>query len=165
DLVLARGERLASPERYLTLPGGLPNRIGQLARKWAGDASDPDVIAKRLEVRLRTDYRYDLDSPSGAAEQPLDHFLFESRSGHCEFYSTSMAVMLRTLGIPSRNVTGFMGGTFNRFGEFYAVRQGEAHSWVEAHIAGIGWRRYDPTPAAAAEPTAKMNGMLALMRD
>ncbi len=151
--------------RYLTLPPGLPERVGQLARSWAGDASDPATIASRIEGHLRTEYQYDLASPSGASPTPLEHFLFESRRGHCEFYSTAMAVMLRTLDIPSRNVTGFIGGTFNRFGNFYAVRQGEAHSWVEAYLPGIGWHRYDPTPAAAATPITDTQGLIAFVRD
>ena len=64
----------------------------------------------------------------GGKPQPLDHFLFESKRGHCEFFSTAMAMMLRELGIPSRNVTGFVGGTYNRVSRSYTVRQGDAHS-------------------------------------
>jgi transglutaminase-like putative cysteine protease len=65
-----------------------------------------------------------------------------------------MAVMLRTLGVPTRNVTGFVGGTYNRFGKFYAVRQGDAHSWVEVFIDEAGWMTFDPTPPADAAPGA-----------
>src|SRR5690606_23943302 len=106
-----------------------------------------------------------LESPSGAASNPLEHFLFESRRGHCEFYSTGMAVMLRTLGVPSRNVTGFIGGTWNRFGRFYAVRQGDAHSWVEVFLPDVGWTRFDPTPASPAAPVAEIHGFAAFLRD
>ncbi len=151
--------------RYLALPPNLPDRVEQLARAWAGDATDPAVIAGRIEGHLRSEYKYDLESPSGAAANPLADFLFESKRGHCEFYSTAMAVMLRTLDIPSRNVTGFIGGTYNRFGNFYAVRQGEAHSWVEAHLPGVGWHRFDPTPAAAATPITDTQGLVAFVRD
>ena len=87
-----------------------------------------------MSAAERTGYRYDLGSPSGKSKQPLDDFLFESKRGHCEFYSTAMAVMLRAVGVPTRNVTGFIGGSYNRFGKFYAVRQGDAHSWVEVFI-------------------------------
>lgn len=152
-------------ERYLALPTGLPERVRRLAREWAGDATDAFEVAKRLETRLRTEYAYDLESPSGAAANPLDHFLFESRRGHCEFYSTAMAVMLRSLGIPTRNVTGFVGGTFNRFGGFYAVRQGDAHSWVEVFLKRAGWTRFDPTPATESAPRAATQGFAALVRD
>ena len=51
------------------------------------------AMARSIEARLRTDYRYDLDSPSGADPHPLLHFLFKSKSGHCEFYSTAMAML------------------------------------------------------------------------
>lgn len=151
--------------RYLVLPPDTPDRIGDLARSWVG--TEPTALgqARAIEQRLRRDYRYDLESPSGAAPRPLEHFLFESRRGHCEFYSTAMAVMLRTLGVPSRNVTGFIGGTFNRFGRFYAVRQGDAHSWVEAYVDGRGWTRFDPTPPGDAAPQSEITGMLAFLRD
>lgn len=152
-------------ERYLTVPAGLPERVFDLAKAWAGDATEPFEIAKRVEARLRQDYRYSLESDSGAALNPLDHFLFESKAGHCEFYSTSMAILLRTLGIPSRNVTGFVGGTYNRFGGFYAVRQGDAHSWVEVFLDRAGWTRFDPTPATESAPRAATQGLGAFMRD
>jgi hypothetical protein len=76
-----------------------------------------------------------------------------------------MAVMLRTVGVPSRNVTGFIGGTWNRFGRFYAVRQGDAHSWVEVYIDGRGWITYDPTPPADAAPKSELVGVWAYLRD
>lgn len=151
--------------RYLLLPADLPPRVRALARSWAADADSSLEQALAIQQRLRTDFRYDLSSPSGEAEQPLDHFLFESRRGHCEYYSTAMAVLLRVLGVPTRNVTGFVGGTYNRFGEFYAVRQGDAHSWVEAYIDGRGWETFDPTPPAAATPWSEVDGALAAIRD
>jgi transglutaminase-like putative cysteine protease len=159
--------RLSSAERarYLTLPANLPVRIRNRAREWAGSAIDPAIQAKHIETHLRREYTYDLDSPSGTAANPLDHFLFDSKRGHCEFYSTAMAILLRTLGVPSRNVTGFIGGTYNRFGRYYAVRQGDAHSWVEVYIEGRGWQRFDPTPPADAAPHSEVSGLLAFVRD
>jgi transglutaminase-like putative cysteine protease len=151
--------------RYLALPANLSQRTRDLAKHWAEGTTTPREIAERIERKLRRNYRYDLDSPSGAAENPLEDFLFESRRGHCEYYSTSMAVMLRVLGVPSRNVTGFAGGTFNRFGRFYAVRQGDAHSWVEAYLPDGGWQRFDPTPASESTPRTETTGMVALVRD
>jgi len=156
--------RESERHRYLQLPE-LPPRIATLASDWTGKAKDPLASARAIESRLRTEFRYDLSSPSGGEDEPLDHFLFESKRGHCEYYSTAMAVMLRTQGIPSRNVTGFVGGTYNKFGRFYAVRQGDAHSWVEAYIEGRGWITFDPTPPGAATPQSDVEGMLASMRD
>ncbi len=151
--------------RYLHLPPNFTPRMADLARSWTIHATTAYDRAKAVETHLRTEYHYDLESPSGGAANPLDHFLFESRRGHCEFYSTAMAVLLRTQGIPTRNVTGFIGGTYNRFGEYYAVRQGDAHSWVEVFIDGTGWTRFDPTPPASAAPQSDITGALAFLRD
>lgn len=152
-------------DRYLRLPPSLTERVRNLASRWVGAEDSPYEQAKIIESRLRTHYTYDLDSPSGAQADPLDHFLFESKRGHCEFYSTAMAVMLRSLGVPSRNATGFIGGTYNSFGNFYAVRQGDAHSWVEAYFPGHGWTRFDPTPPASAAPQSEITGLFAFLRD
>ncbi|MFT3773883.1 MAG: transglutaminaseTgpA domain-containing protein [Minicystis sp.] len=151
--------------RYLTLPLDLPPRIKKLAEDWTRGTSTSLEKAKAIEHHLRTEYRYDLGSPAGRAKQPLDDFLFESRRGHCEFYSTAMAVMLRTVGVPTRNVTGFIGGSYNRFGRFYAVRQGDAHSWVEVYVDDYGWMTFDPTPPADAAPKSEIVGFWAYLRD
>jgi transglutaminase-like putative cysteine protease len=164
DAVQERG--LGSEQaRYLALPSNLPPRIHELARDWTRGTSDPLAQANLIEGKLRRDYRYDLDSPSGAAKNPLDHFLFVSKRGHCEFYSTAMAVLLRSLGVPTRNVTGFIGGTYNRFARSYAVRQGDAHSWVEVYLPGRGWTRFDPTPPTSSAPRSEIHGFLATLRD
>ena len=155
----------AERPRYLALPGDMPERIHALAEQWTLGLTAPLDRARAIENHLRTDYRYDLNSPSGKSKQPLDDFLFESKRGHCEYYSTAMAVMLRTLGVPTRNVTGFIGGTWNRFGRFYAVRQGDAHSWVEAFIDEQGWLTFDPTPPGDAAPKSELAGAWAYIRD
>jgi transglutaminase-like putative cysteine protease len=162
-------EALAATDRarYLSLPQ-LPSRIGDLARKWSDGQTSPWQKAHAIEDHLRHDFKYDLNSPSGGASQPLDDFLFNSKRGHCEFFSTAMALMLREIGIPSRNVTGFVGGTYNRFGHYYAVREGEAHSWVEAYIddpTHPGWLTFDPTPSAGAQPLGDTTGAWVYMRD
>ena len=158
----------AERARYLALPTSLPSRIADLAHTWADAQPTPRDKAKAIEDHLRHDFRYDTNSPSGGTPQPLDHFLFESRRGHCEFFSTAMAIMLRDLGIPSRNVTGFVGGTYNRFGNYYAVREGDAHSWVEGYIddgAHPAWVTFDPTPAAGAQPLEETTGTWVYIRD
>ena len=160
-------QRLAAADRkrYLQLPRNIPPRIGELAAKWTQGIERPGERARAIEGHLRAEYRYDLASPSGRDPQPLDHFLFESKRGHCEFYSTAMAIMLRTLEVPTRNVTGFVGGTYNRFGRFYAVRQGDAHSWVEVFLDGEGWITFDPTPPSDAAPKSEVGGAWAYLRD
>jgi transglutaminase-like putative cysteine protease len=168
DEVLVEPLSPAERARYLARPADFPQRIGELARRWTDDVVGPDAKARRIEERLRRDFLYDLKSPSQGKPQPVDHFLFESKRGHCEFFSTSMALMLRAIGIPSRNVTGFVGGTWNRFGRYYAVREGDAHSWVEAYIdngAQPGWRTYDPTPPGGAQPLEPPTGFYYYARD
>jgi transglutaminase-like putative cysteine protease len=151
--------------RYLQLPDDVPERIRQLAEEWTKGATGALDKARAVESHLRAGYRYDLASPSGKHDNPLDHFLFESKRGHCEFYSTAMAVMLRTIGVPTRNVTGFGGGSYNRFGRFYSVRQGDAHSWVEVFIEDYGWLTFDPTPPADVVPRSELTGAWAYLRD
>ncbi len=154
--------------RYLALPLGIPDRIAKLAHDWTDAFPTPEAKARVIEDHLRKDFSYDLKSPSQGKPQPVDHFLFESRRGHCEFFSTAMALMLRTVGIPSRNVTGFVGGTWNRFGRYYAVREGDAHSWVEAYVdrAGHpGWQTFDPTPPSGAQPLEPPGGVYYYLRD
>jgi transglutaminase-like putative cysteine protease len=154
--------------RYLATGPGLPTRIADLAHEWTDNQPTALAKAKAIEDHLRREYRYDTNSPSGASKQPLDDFLFVSHRGHCEFFSTAMAIMLREVGIPSRNVTGFVGGTLNRFGRYYAVREGDAHSWVEAYIddgAHPTWTTFDPTPAAGAQPLEDTSGFWSYVRD
>ncbi len=160
--------KLAASERprYLALPPTLPARIRTLAEEWTRGRTTSDDKAVAIMGHLQSrEYRYDLGSPSGRSKQPLDDFLFESKRGHCEFYSTALAIMLRTVGVPTRNVTGFIGGSYNRFGKFYAVRQGDAHSWVEVYIDDVGWKTFDPTPPGDAAPKSELAGVWASLRD
>ncbi|HEY5955865.1 MAG TPA: DUF3488 and transglutaminase-like domain-containing protein, partial [Polyangiaceae bacterium] len=152
-------------DRYLALPPELSTNIADLARSWAYPETSPERTAQQVQLHLRRDYTYDLNSPSSREKNPLEHFLFVSKRGHCEFYSTAMALMLRSLGIPTRNVTGFAGATYNRFGKFYAVRQGDAHSWVEVWNERQGWQRYDPTPAAPLPVQTHWNRLATSARD
>jgi transglutaminase-like putative cysteine protease len=162
--VLPAGDR----HRYLSLGDDLPARISDLAHAWTDKLPTSFAKAKAIEDHLHSEYRYDTNSPSGAAKQPVDDFLFVSHRGHCEFFSTAMAIMLRDVGIPSRNVTGFVGGTYNRFGKYYAVREGDAHSWVEAYIDDVAhptWLTFDPTPPSGAQPLEETTGAWVYMRD
>ncbi|MDP9000638.1 MAG: DUF3488 and transglutaminase-like domain-containing protein, partial [Myxococcota bacterium] len=89
--------------RYVALPANLPQRIADLAHSWTDELTFPDAKARRIEERLRREFTYDLRSTSQGKSQPVDDFLFVSKHGHCEFFSTAMALMLRAVGIPSRN--------------------------------------------------------------
>jgi transglutaminase-like putative cysteine protease len=165
---VGEGLRTDDRARYLALPPGLPQRMAALAHSWADKEPTTYGKAHAIEEHLKREYRYDTASPSGGKPHPVDDFLFESKRGHCEFFSTAMALMLRAVGIPSRNVTGFVGGTYNRFGRYYAVREGDAHSWVEAYVTDpsrSGWLTFDPTPPAGAQPLEDTTGVFVYLRD
>jgi transglutaminase-like putative cysteine protease len=143
-------------ERYLQLPKGLDPRIHELARTVSGDATTATAKATRLAAHLREHYRYSTAAPSGGKQDPLAHFLFESRAGHCEFFSTALALLLRAEGVHARNVTGFAGAQRNEFGRYYSVRQQNAHAWVE-YWQPLGervgrWESIDATPVSTTPP-------------
>lgn len=131
---------------YLQLPD-LDPRIPELALTITAAAATPYDKAVALETYLRTRYAYTLNLTGKPGSSPLPHFLFETRAGHCEYFASAMAVMLRTLGIPSREVNGFLPGEYNDLAGDYIVRASDAHSWVEAYFPGNGWVAFDPTPA------------------
>jgi transglutaminase-like putative cysteine protease len=145
---IAEGIPESLRERYLEVPEGY-DRIAALASRIAGGATDPRVKAQLVERYLRGsgDYSYTLNQPETEGKDPLNVFLFEARAGHCEYFSTAMAIMMRSLGVPARNVTGFLGADYNPYGDYYAVRNGNAHSWVEVFAEGQ-WITFDPTPAS-----------------
>lgn len=143
------GVRRRYVEHYLQLPEGT-GRISRLAGDIAGAAGSDYEAALLIESYLRANYSYSLDtSPPPAGTAPIEHFLFNSKEGYCEHFATSMALMLRSLGVPSRIATGFAGGERNAMGDYVIVRQRDAHSWVEAGIGGR-WMRFDPTPPEPA---------------
>jgi len=150
DLRNATG-RFRPARRFYTQLPELPARIEELTREITADAATDYDRAVAIERYFQENFDYTLNLPATAAEATLDHFLFERRAGHCEYFSTAMAVMLRQLGINAREVNGFLGGQWNEFGQFLAVTQNEAHSWVEVWFPGYGWVPFDPTPAAAGD--------------
>ncbi|MBI4511691.1 MAG: DUF3488 domain-containing protein [Deltaproteobacteria bacterium] len=137
---------------YLQLPRELPPRVIQLARSITEKATTPFERAMAIKRFLLANYRYTLKLHDEAGREPVDDFLFERKMGHCEYFSTAMAILLRAVGIPSRNVNGFYGGEWNEYGNYVAVRSGDAHSWVEAWFEGVGWVTLDPTPPGAVSP-------------
>lgn len=138
---------LIDRQRYLQLPTKeLDPRIPELARTFAAHAQSDLERARAIERRLRTDYGYTLELPQQEVHDPLAYFLFTRRKGYCEYFASAMTVMLRTVGIPSRLVTGFQSGVYNPISELWVVRAADAHSWVEGWIAGYGWTTFDPTP-------------------
>lgn len=140
-------------DRYLQLPERLPSRIKELAEKVTKDAKSPYEKARAIESFLRSSgqYKYETqDVPVPAQGQDyVDQFLFESFRGYCDNFSTSMAVMLRSIGIPTRWVKGFAPGTDvgedAQGNDIIEVRNRDAHSWVEVYFPQYGWIPFEPT--------------------
>jgi transglutaminase-like putative cysteine protease len=139
-----RGADLAP---YLVLPTDLPPRVADLARRLTRNVDGPYNKSKVIERYLQTRIKYTLDLKRDARYEPLEDFLFVQKAGHCAYFASAMAVMLRVVGVPTRSVNGFLAQEWNGYGHYLAVRQRDAHSWVEAWIDGVGWITFDPTPS------------------
>jgi len=141
----------------LQLPGLLDRRIARLAQQVTANHNTSYDKTVAIESYLRTNFAYTLQLPRTQQRDPLANFLFERKRGHCEYFASSMAIMLRTLGIPSRVVNGFRGGEFNDITSQYLIRARDAHSWVEVYFPGYGWTGFDPTPAAPVTSSTGWN--------
>lgn len=131
-------------------------RVRELAETVTESSKNAMEKAQRLERYFTEsdEFTYSLDlSIQDASVDPIEDFLFNRKTGHCEYYASSMAMMLRSVGIPSRLVSGFKGGQYDEDRKLYLVMQLHAHSWVEAFIDGR-WRVFDPTPATRGESVA-----------
>jgi len=138
---------------YTQLPD-LPPRVGELADSLTQGLDNNYDRATAISDFFQTEFLYTLALPGSAREATLEYFLFERGEGHCEYFSTAMVVLLRSLGIHAREVNGFLGGQWNDFGQYLAVTQNEAHSWVEVWFPGYGWVEFDPTPGGAGSSAA-----------
>jgi transglutaminase-like putative cysteine protease len=155
---------IANSSRYLNLPM-LDPRIPQLAREITVEKQSAYARAAAIEQYLKTNYQYSLEMYTEPGADPLAYFLFTRKKGHCEYFASAMAVMLRTLHIPSRIINGFRGGEYNDVSGSWVIRGRDAHSWVEAYIPGFGWTEFDPTPSAGAPPKPQGIGRIALYLD
>lgn len=160
DAELLRRDLRSYPDsfgRYFLLPASLDPRIASLAATviFKAHALNRYDKAKAIEQHLQTSYGYSLNLKATGSD-PVADFLFNVREGHCEYFATAMAVMLRTQGIAARVVNGFLSGEYNDAAGAYTVRQSDAHSWVEVYFPETGsWVTFDPTPAAGrAEPAS-----------
>lgn len=148
-------------ERYLQLPQNLDRRITNLAAQITGKSNNRYEKAKAIENYLQTQFGYTLESKA-TGEQPLADFLFNVREGHCEYFASAMAIMLRTQGITTRIVNGFQTGEYNEAADVFVVKQKDAHSWVEVYFPQEdAWIPFDPTPFAGQNGgTGAANGVL-----
>ena len=149
---------------YTRLPTIDP-RIEQLSRDVTRHATDTLSRSRAIEHYLRTNYGYTTSLLNESVADPLAYFLFERKKGHCEYFASAMAVMLRSLNIPARVATGFQSGVYNDMTGWTVIRDSDAHSWVEAFVPNRGWVMFDPTPGDAGGGLATMTSKLMLYFD
>ncbi len=137
-------------EKFLALPTSISPRVFDLARQLTDQPQNPYDKAKAIEAYVRT-FPYTLDVPSLPPDKEIaDYFLFELKTGYCDYYATSMVVLARAAGLPARLVIGYSSGEYNRTTALYTVRELNAHSWVEIYFPTIGWVEFEPT---ASQPS------------
>lgn len=133
-------------QRYTQLPHELPARVRNLAHKIAGDETTILGKVEAIDEWLQSNTQYLIEiPPQPPGSDAVDHFLFEDQRGFCEQIASSMALMLRSQGVPARLATGFAPGERNLFSGYFEVRRDDAHSWVEVFFPGTGWIEFDPT--------------------
>lgn len=131
--------------RYLSVPNTVPQRVLDLAKELTINANNPYDKAKALETYLRT-YPYSLEiAPPPPDRDIADYFLFDLKTGYCDYYATSMIVMARAVGLPARLVIGYSSGIYDPMKAEYVIREVNAHSWVEIYFVDIGWVEFEPT--------------------
>jgi len=143
--------------RALRLPQGFNPRASALAAQWRSDsADDAEVLGRAIAFLRRGNYVYTLEPPL-LGEDTVDEFLFSTKAGFCEHFSSAFVFLMRAAGVPARVVTGYQGGEANPVDSIITVRQSDAHAWAEVFLPGRGWVRVDPT--AAAVPGRIESGM------
>jgi transglutaminase-like putative cysteine protease len=137
-------------QRALSIPRGLNPQAQELAQGWRAQHpdDDADVVREALLHFNRGGYVYTLEPPL-LGMHGIDEFLFQTKQGFCEHYAGSFVYLLRAAGVPARVVTGYQGGEYNALGDYYILRQSDAHAWAEVWLGERGWVRYDPTAAIA----------------
>jgi len=141
-------ERRGALERALALPEGTNPRARALAAQWRrGAQDDTEVLLRAVDFFRGAGLSYTLEPPL-LGREPVDEFLFDTRAGFCEHFSSAFVFLMRAAGVPARVVTGYQGGEVNTVDRIITVRQSDAHAWAEAYLPGRGWIRLDPTAAA-----------------
>ncbi len=135
-------------KRALKVPDNIDPRTFALANSWVKTSPDKSAIVKRALLFFNNEFYYTLKPPS-LGKNPVAKFLFETKRGFCGHFATSFATLMRIAGIPTRLIGGYQGGVYNKVGDFYNIRQADAHVWTEVWLADKGWLRVDPTAAIA----------------
>ena len=148
DYVLAPTLADGPRSRALALPAGYNPRTRELAQRWRTQKRDDAAIVKAALDLFRASFTYTLTPPL-LGRDSVDDFLFGTRAGFCEHYSSAFVVLMRSAGIPARVVTGYQGGWWNASDAYLLVRQSDAHAWAEVWLGERGWVRIDPTAAVS----------------
>lgn len=143
----------------LRLPAGFNPKANALAEQWAQDSVDrEEILLRGIEFFRRAGLAYTL-TPPPLGRDSVDDFLFGTKRGFCEHFSSAFAYMMRAAGVPTRVVTGYQGGEVNPVDGYVVVRQADAHAWTEVWLDKRGWVRVDPT--AIAVPLRVESGLAA----
>ncbi len=134
----------------LELPPGFDPRARALAARWRRDLGNDEAIIRAALALFHDRFFYTLNAPL-LGRDSVDDFLFETRRGFCEHFASAFTFLMRAAGIPARVVTGYQGGYYNEVGDYWIVRQSDAHAWSEVWLAGRGWVRVDPTAAVSPQ--------------
>jgi hypothetical protein len=134
-------------DEMLSIPKPFFARLRDIAEAWTPNDSDPLKIVKKLSSRLMRDYTYSLEATLPKGSDPVLAFLTVTKQGNCEYFASALALLARSRDIPTRVAAGYRVHDYNPIGGYYAVREKNAHAWVEAYIDGKGWRSFDPTPS------------------
>jgi len=144
-----------SKRQNLTIPlSANPKLVLEAKRLRQTSSSDKEIITKVLQHIRQQNYRYTLKPPL-LTNNSLDQFYFDTKAGFCVHYASSFTYLMRAAGIPARLVTGYMGGEYNRSGNYYSIYQYDAHAWTEVWLKNLGWVRIDPTAAVSPERIEK----------
>ncbi|MFN2144913.1 MAG: transglutaminase-like domain-containing protein [Anaerolineales bacterium] len=143
-------------ERYLALPDTVPDRVIDLAYEITNRELTAYDRVVAIEQYLRT-FPYTLDLPLKPASLDIaDYFLFDLKTGYCDYYASTMVVLTRALGIPARLAVGYVGGTYDEENDYLVVTADQAHAWVEVYFPEYGWVTFEPTAGRTAVDREKM---------
>jgi transglutaminase-like putative cysteine protease len=132
-------------KRYLALPSSLPQRVIDLAKRLTAGANTPYDKALAVQEYLRKlPYDPKIVLPSGEFDA-VDYFIFLQK-GYCDYFGTTMAVLLRASGVPARVARGYLPGEYDWSSRRYVVRENRLHTWTEVYFPPYGWIEFEPTP-------------------
>jgi hypothetical protein len=148
----------ATVSHYTALPAAVPSDVVALARRITAGKTTPFDQALALQNYLRDNYHYSLAVQPGHSDSAIENFLFRTRTGYCEQFAGSYAVMARAIGLPTRVAVGFTPGEVDSGGEWH-VFGSDAHAWPEVLLGRFGWVAFEPTPGRGNPQSTSYSGV------